>query len=75
MIFAVGAGRNVAILEARALELQLDVHSHQTDYDNKLTEEKAMAREMTAKLAREVGKYEKELGDLNVFISKKVRVW
>lgn len=35
-------------------------------------EEKAMAREMTAKLAREVGKYEKELGDLNVFITKKV---
>ena len=30
-----------------------------------------MRREMTAKLAREVGKYEKELGDLNVFISKK----
>ena len=30
-----------------------------------------MAREMTAKLAREVGRYEKELGDLNVFISKK----
>ena len=30
-----------------------------------------MAREMTQKLAREVGKYEKELVDLNEFISKK----
>lgn len=29
---------------------------------------------MTAKLAREVGKYEKELGDLNVFISKKTEL-
>jgi len=61
----------VAVLEARVQELELNVRSHQTDYDIKLMEEKAMAREMTAKLAREVGKYEKELGDLNVFISKK----
>lgn len=63
--------RAVAVLEARVQELELQVQSHQTDFDIKLMEEKAMAREMTAKLAREVGKYEKELGDLNVFIAKK----
>ncbi len=32
----------------------MDVRSHETDYDVKLMEEKAMAREMTAKLARYV---------------------
>eukprot|EP00277_Geminigera_cryophila_P014737 CAMPEP_0179451662 /NCGR_PEP_ID=MMETSP0799-20121207/35743_1 /TAXON_ID=46947 /ORGANISM="Geminigera cryophila, Strain CCMP2564" /LENGTH=420 /DNA_ID=CAMNT_0021247199 /DNA_START=88 /DNA_END=1347 /DNA_ORIENTATION=+ len=63
--------RQVAILEARVQELELQVQYHQSDFDTRLMEEKAMAREMTAKLAREVGKYEKELGDLNVFISKK----
>ena len=63
--------RSVAILEARVQELSLDVSANQQDYEQKLVEEKAMAREMTAKLAREVGRYEKELGDLNVFISKK----
>ena len=63
--------RTVAILEARVQELELQVQYHQSDFDARLMEEKAMAREMTAKLAREVGKYEKELSDLNVFIEKK----
>jgi hypothetical protein len=52
-------------------ELELQVQYHQSDFDNRLVEEKAMAREMTAKLAREVGKYEKELADLDVFIARK----
>lgn len=63
--------RSVAILEARVQELEMQVEYHQSDFDMRLMEEKAMAREMTAKLAREVGKYEKELGDLNQFIAKK----
>ena len=63
--------RAVAVLEARVQELELQVQYHQSDFDSRLVEEKAMAREMTAKLAREVGKYEKELADLDVFIARK----
>jgi hypothetical protein len=63
--------RTVSILEARVQELEIQLQYHQSDFDTRLLEEKAMAREMTAKLAREVGKYEKELSDLNVFIAKK----
>ncbi len=63
--------RAVAVLEARVQDLELQVQYHQSDFDNRLVEEKAMAREMTAKLAREVGKYEKELADLDVFIARK----
>lgn len=67
----VGKSRTVAVLEARVQELELQVQYHQSDFDMRLMEEKGMAREMTQKLAREVGKYEKELVDLNEFISKK----
>ena len=65
----VGKSRTVAVLEARVQELELQVQYHQSDFDMRLMEEKGMAREMTQKLAREVGKYEKELVDLNDFIS------
>ena len=36
--------------------------------------EKSEARENTTKLAREVGRYEQELGDLNMFISRKTEL-
>jgi len=63
--------KQVALLEARVQELSVGLDTNQTDFEVKLKEEKVLAQEMTSKLGREVSKYERELGDLNVFIAKK----
>ena len=48
--------------------------SNSKEFDQRLMSEKSEARENTTKLAREVGRYEQELGDLNMFISRKTEL-
>lgn len=64
----------VANLEGKVSNLEEEVNIGRNLFDEKLMEEKGIAREATAKLAKEVGKYEKELGDLNMFISRKTEL-
>eukprot|EP00286_Rhodomonas_abbreviata_P000782 CAMPEP_0181288166 /NCGR_PEP_ID=MMETSP1101-20121128/183_1 /TAXON_ID=46948 /ORGANISM="Rhodomonas abbreviata, Strain Caron Lab Isolate" /LENGTH=491 /DNA_ID=CAMNT_0023392261 /DNA_START=147 /DNA_END=1622 /DNA_ORIENTATION=- len=64
----------VATLESKVGSLDEEVRLGRSIFDQKLMEEKSSAREATAKLAKEVGKYEKELGDLNMFISRKTEL-
>eukprot|EP00291_Cryptomonas_curvata_P023665 CAMPEP_0172172886 /NCGR_PEP_ID=MMETSP1050-20130122/12708_1 /TAXON_ID=233186 /ORGANISM="Cryptomonas curvata, Strain CCAP979/52" /LENGTH=413 /DNA_ID=CAMNT_0012844501 /DNA_START=111 /DNA_END=1349 /DNA_ORIENTATION=+ len=58
-------------LERQVHMLENSVSNQSTDFDQKLIEEKRAARDLTTKLAKEVGRYERELVDLNNFIARK----
>jgi len=63
--------RALVDLETQVAALGERVREGQEKFDKELIAEKSQAREATIKLATEVGKYEQELGDLNIFISRK----
>jgi len=64
----------ITSMEARVTALEGDIKIGRREFDQQLMVEKVGARDATTKLAREVGKYEQELGDLNIFISRKTEL-
>ena len=64
----------IASLEGKVSELETTVKEGRREFDQRLLGEKLDARETATNLAREVGRYEQELGDLNLFISRKTEL-
>jgi len=67
-------GSVIASLEHKVSELEHIVKLGRREFDHLLMNEKREAREHTTRLAREVGRYEQELGDLNIFIARKTEL-
>eukprot|EP00960_Hanusia_phi_P062405 765138-Hanusia_phi.AAC.1 len=70
----VSKSSTIAKLEAQVKDLEAQLKNDHAVVEEKRNEEKELAKEITAKLAKEVGRYEKELSDLNVFIEKKHQI-